>query len=612
MESENCWDCNSDLVPERFKFSGRNTEAKYRAEKFFNFELNFKQPWQTTKSAHHSLFLQASDTPRLVLISLKLTGPENYALWSRVMKLALRGKSKLGFVDGSCVKGMYKGELAEQWEKCNAIVLSWIGSTVSNELMPSIVYASNAKKIWADFQERFDRSNPTRIYHLWTAIATLRQGTDLVTSYYSKMKDLLDELDAIAPMASSRVKRPGLICDYCGYKGHLKEICYKIVGYPSDFKSKKKGQNSGSRTYVNNATSEEKQVPMLPTQGNFFTEDQYKQLVNLLQKTTINECSTNTTGSITLMTNAAANDHIWIVDSGSRAEITHTGDAVVLGDKTIEGGLYNVKVIGIGRENNGLYVIKENLPTATISFLKEHGEITLWHLRLGHASTKSMQHISELKNKIRAGEQDNCEVVVDYSFHLVAPDQFEATVKIARSDNGAEFFNSQCNALFASLGIIHQSSYPYTPQQNEVVGKHGHILEVARALKFQSSIPRRFWSDCVRTAVYLINKLPTSILKGKSPYELLYGKPAKLDHLRVFGCLCYASNMPKGDTFTVIAKRVVLIGYSETQKGYRMYDLENRSAFVSRDVVIKSRSFLLRELLIQTVQRIYSLLNLQP
>ncbi|XP_075091853.1 uncharacterized protein LOC142172003 [Nicotiana tabacum] len=131
---------------------------------------------------NHPLYLQDRDTPGLVLIPIKLTGPENYALWSRAMKLALRGKSKLGFVNGSCVKARYKGELVEQWEKCNAIVLSWIGSTVSNELMPSIVYASDARKVWNNFQERFDRSNLTRIYHLWTEIATMRQGTDSVMS----------------------------------------------------------------------------------------------------------------------------------------------------------------------------------------------------------------------------------------------------------------------------------------------------------------------------------------------------------------------------------------------------------------------------------------------
>ncbi|XP_075098874.1 uncharacterized protein LOC142175777 [Nicotiana tabacum] len=62
------------------------------------------------------------------------------------------------------------------------------------------------KKVWADFRKRFDRSNLTRIYHRWTAIATLRQGTDSVTSYYLKMKDLWDEQYVIVPLASCDCK----------------------------------------------------------------------------------------------------------------------------------------------------------------------------------------------------------------------------------------------------------------------------------------------------------------------------------------------------------------------------------------------------------------------
>lgn len=117
-----------------------------------------------------------------------------------------------------------------------------------------------------------------------------------------------------------------------------------------------------------------------------------------------------------------------------------------------------------------------------------------------------------------------------------------------RLDNGTKFFNSQCNELLESLGIIHQISCPYTPQKNGYMErKHRHILQVARALKFQSLVPMIFWGDCIRTSVYLINKLPKYVLEDKCPYEMLYNKSAKLDHLRVFGCLCFASNLPVGD-----------------------------------------------------------------
>lgn len=55
--------------------------------------------------------------------------------------------------------------------------------------------------------------------------------------------------------------------------------------------------------------------------------------------------------------------------------------------------------------------------------------------------------------------------------------------------------------LFSSLGIIHQSSCAHTPQQNGVAErKHHHLLEIARAHKFQSHVPIRFggvWSHCL-------------------------------------------------------------------------------------------------------------------
>ncbi|XP_049378187.1 uncharacterized protein LOC125842960 [Solanum stenotomum] len=67
--------------------------------------------------------------------------------------------------------------------------------------------------------------------------------------------------------------------------------------------------------------------------------------------------------------------------------------------------------------------------------------------------------------------------------------QFGRIVKVFRSDNGGEFFNTNCSELFTSNGILHQSSCPHTPQQNGIVErKHRHILETARAIKIQSNL----------------------------------------------------------------------------------------------------------------------------
>ncbi|OIT22004.1 hypothetical protein A4A49_64957, partial [Nicotiana attenuata] len=43
-----------------------------------------------------------------------------------------------------------------------------------------------------------------------------------------------------------KFKKNQLQCEYCHYKGDSKENCFKLIGYPPDFKSNRKGNNSGS------------------------------------------------------------------------------------------------------------------------------------------------------------------------------------------------------------------------------------------------------------------------------------------------------------------------------------------------------------------------------
>lgn len=90
------------------------------------------------------------------------------------MTLGLLGKSKLGFADGRHTKDKFDESLHDQWEKVNAVVLSWIMNVVRKELS-SIIYASIGHKVWLNLKERFDTVNGSRVFYLHRKIATLTQ-----------------------------------------------------------------------------------------------------------------------------------------------------------------------------------------------------------------------------------------------------------------------------------------------------------------------------------------------------------------------------------------------------------------------------------------------------
>lgn len=173
--------------------------------------------------------------------------------------------------------------------------------------------------------------------------------------------------------------------------------------------------------------------------------------------------------------------------------------------------------------------------------------------------------------------------------------QFEKPVKAFCSDNGTKFM---ClTSYFHEHGIIHQTSCIDTPQQyGRVERKHHHILNVARACLFQSKLPRKFWGESILTATHLINRTPSSVLQGKTPYELLFETKPQYDLLHTFGCLCYSHRLSRDkDKFGPRSRRCVFVGCPFGKKGWRLFDLDSEQFFVSRDVRFQEDVFLFKE-----------------
>ncbi|GJV55829.1 kinase-like domain-containing protein [Tanacetum coccineum] len=94
------------------------------------------------------LHLYPNDSTALTVVSKKLKGTKNYQVWSCAMLLALEGKNKTGFIDGSCKISNTDDVLGRQWDRVNAIVLGWILNSISEELYLDQIFSKRAKHVW--------------------------------------------------------------------------------------------------------------------------------------------------------------------------------------------------------------------------------------------------------------------------------------------------------------------------------------------------------------------------------------------------------------------------------------------------------------------------------
>ena len=95
--------------------------------------------------------------------------------------------------------------------------------------------------------------------------------------------------------------------------------------------------------------------------------------------------------------------------------------------------------------------------------------------------------------------------------------EFEATVVgetgqrigTLHTDNGTEFVNQDFARYLENRQMNHETSAPYTPQQNGIAQKVNRTLvEKARALMSHAGFAKSYWAEAVATAAHLKNRTP--------------------------------------------------------------------------------------------------------
>ena len=161
---------------------------------------------------------------------------------------------------------------------------------------------------------------------------------------------------------------------------------------------------------------------------------------------------------------------------------------------------------------------------------------------------------------------------------------FSAPIITIYSDGGGEY--KALKSIVESHGIQHLISPPYTPQHvASVERRHRHVVETGLTLLHCASLPLSFWSYAFKTAIYLINRLPTPVLSNKSPFESLFHSQPNYSKLRIFGCLCYPWLRPyTKHKLEPRSKPCIFLGYSNIHNAYICFEPSANKFFVSRHV----------------------------
>nr|GFB33064.1 ribonuclease H-like domain-containing protein [Tanacetum cinerariifolium] len=200
------------------------------------------------------------------------------------------------------------------------------------------------------------------------------------------------------------------------------------------------------------------------------------------------------------------------------------------------------KIVGIGRQFNGLYKFKvdnackidSNSCTSTCFVSK-----TLWHQRLGYPAN---QVLDALKTSLNLDSHFTSDHLCD-----------------------------TCNKSKQT-----REPFPLSDHKSRKIDELVH-LDVWGPHKINNRDGFRILS---------------SLLSGKSPYCFVYGHDPLLSHFRFFGCLCYTTVLNNQDKFSNRFEKCVFIGYSNSKKGYKLLRLENKSIFYSKDVKFYDTVFL--------------------
>lgn len=121
--------------------------------------------------------------------------------------------------------------------------------------------------------------------------------------------------------------------------------------------------------------------------------------------------------------------------------------------------------------------------------------------------------------------------------------------------------------------------------------KNRTILNLVRSMLQTKNIPKKFWTEAVDCAIYLLNRWKTSSLENITPQKAWSGDKLTVSHLKVFGSVAYAHISDQMHVkLDDKSLKLIFVGYDERSKAYKFFDPISKKMHISRDVQVNEEA----------------------
>src|SRR6266540_6711630 len=144
-----------------------------------------------------------------------------------------------------------------------------------------------------------------------------------------------------------------------------------------------------------------------------------------------------------------------------------------------------------------------------------------------------------------------------------------------------------------SCGIHRRHTTRNRPQQNGVAEHANRTMgDDISAMLYEAQLPPSLWGEALATQIHIWNRLPTSSLKGMTPYEAWFKQKPDVSHLRVWGCLAYVFiQKDKRRSLQPHMEKCVFMGYPSGYKGWKFYNPTTQKYLISERAEFDERIF---------------------